>query len=129
MKTDLRILLEAWENAAIVGVTFLGLILSKVASGWFALRLAGFGNKKGLCAGLMTVPQLSATLAAAAVALQLDMIGTVFFNAIVCLSILTTIPVPSLVKLLIVKGNIEFDRVEDRLSGLMPGEDIDEDTL
>lgn len=129
MKTDLHILLEAWESAAIVAATFFGLVLSKTASGWFALRLAGFSNKKGLCAGLMTIPQLSATLAAAAVALQLNMISTVFFNAIVCLSILTTIPVPSLVKLLIVKGNIQFDLVEDRLGGFVPSDDIDEDTI
>ncbi|MBU4012411.1 MAG: hypothetical protein KJ550_02985, partial [Proteobacteria bacterium] len=99
------------------------------ASGWLAMRLAGFGDKKGLCAGLMTVPQLSATLAAAAVALQLQMIGPAFFNAIVCLSIFTTIPVPTLVKLLIVKGNIRFDQVEENLTELVPETAIEEDTL
>lgn len=117
MKTNLGILFAAWENAAIVVVTLVGLIASKVGSGWLALRLSGFSHKKGLCAGLMTVPQLSATLAAAAVALQLQMIGPEFFNAIVCLSIFTTIPVPTLVKLLIVKGRIRFDQVEDHLFG------------
>ncbi|MCG2831288.1 MAG: cation:proton antiporter [Desulfobacteraceae bacterium] len=129
MKTDLRVLLAAWENTAIVGVTVLGLVVSKTASGWLAMRLAGFGDKKGLCAGLMTVPQLSATLAAAAVALQLQMIGPAFFNAIVCLSILTTIPVPTLVKLLIVKGNIRFDQVEENLTELVPETTIEEDTV
>ena len=108
MRTDLRVLTSAWENAAIVGATVVGLLGSKVISGWLAMRLSGFGNKKGVCAGLMTVPQLSATLAAAAVALQLQMISATFFNAIVCLLILTTVPVPTLVKLLIVKGNIQF---------------------
>ena len=117
MKTDLRILFTAWENAVIVLATVFGLVLSKVGSGWLALRLAGFTNKKGLCAGLMTVPQLSATLAAATVALELQMIGPEFFNAIVCLSIATTIPVPTLVKLLIAKGNIRFDRIEDQFAG------------
>jgi hypothetical protein len=78
------------------------------------------------------VPQLSATLAAAAVALQLQMISSTFFNAIVCLSILTTVPVPTLVKLLILKGNIKFDNVEDQLAAL--GEDVasqsvEEDTI
>ncbi|HOD84226.1 MAG TPA: cation:proton antiporter [Phycisphaerae bacterium] len=121
MKTDLRILFAAWENAAIVLVTLGALIASKVGSGWLALRLAGFTNKKGLCAGLMTVPQLSATLAAATVAVQLQMIGPEFFNAIVCLSVVTTIPVPTLVKLLIVKGNIQFDQAEDLLGpGISP---------
>ncbi|MBU4099919.1 MAG: hypothetical protein KKH20_00900, partial [Proteobacteria bacterium] len=71
----------------------------------------------------------SATLAAAAVALQLQMIGQAFFNAIVCLSIFTTIPVPTLVKLLIVKGNIRFDQVEENLTELVPETAIEEDTV
>ncbi len=129
MKTDLRVLASAWSSAAIVGTTFLGLTISKISSGWLALRLSGFSNKKGLCAGLMTVPQLSATLAAAAVALQLDMINATFFNAIVCLSILTTIPVPTLVKLLIAKGKITFDQVEEQVAELIQVDDVDEDTL
>jgi Kef-type K+ transport system membrane component KefB len=130
MKTDLRVLLAAWENIAIAGATLLGLVLSKVGSGWLAMRLSGFGNKKGVCAGLMTVPQLSATLAAAAVALQLQMISSTFFNAIVCLSIFTTLPVPTLVKLLIVKGGIRFDQVEDNLAGMGTDErEIDEELV
>jgi Kef-type K+ transport system membrane component KefB len=130
MKTDLRVLLAAWENVAIAGVTLLGLVLSKIGSGWLAMRLSGFSHKKGICAGLMTVPQLSATLAAAAVALQLQMISSAFFNAIVCLSIFTTLPVPTLVKLLIVKGGIRFDQVEDGLAdALAVDNDIDEDLV
>jgi Kef-type K+ transport system membrane component KefB len=77
----------------------------------------------------MTVPQLSATLAAAAVALQLQMISETFFNAIVCLSILTTIPVPSLVKYLIVRGNIQFTEASEQVAALMPEDNIDEDTI
>jgi len=112
MKTNLPILFSAWNNAAIVLATLFGLVLSKVASGWLAMRLSGFDNKKGLCAGLMTVPQLSATLAAATVALQLHMITEPFFNAIVCLSIFTTVPVPTLVRLLIIKGKIKWQEAE-----------------
>lgn len=129
MKTDLKILTTAWSSAAIVSATFFGLVISKVSSGWLAMRLSGFSHMKGLCAGLMTVPQLSATLAAAAVALQLQMITETFFNAIVCLSVLTTIPVPTLVKLLIVKGEIKFDQVEEKVASLMQEPDIDEDTI
>jgi Kef-type K+ transport system membrane component KefB len=113
MKTDMGILFSAWENSAIVLATVVGLVVSKVGSGWLAMWLSGFTHKKGLCAGLMTVPQLSATLAAAAVALELDMIRPEFFNGIVCLSIATTIPVPMLVHLLITKGNIQFDEIWD----------------
>lgn len=130
MKTDLGVLLHAWENVAIAGATLAGLVASKVGSGWLAMRLSGFTNEKGICAGLMTVPQLSATLAAAAVALQLQMISSAFFNAIVCLSIFTTLPVPTLVKLLIVKGRIRFDQVEDKVADLLPvNSDVDEDLV
>lgn len=129
MKTDLRIVFAAWENAALVSMTLIGLIASKVLSGWLAMRLAGFTHKKGLCAGLMTVPQLTATLAAAAVALRLDMMGPEFFNAIVVLSIGTTLPVPSLVKLLIVKGNIRFDTTADRVQMGLPVPEIEEELV
>ncbi len=129
MKTDLRILFHAWESLALVSATFFGLVLSKVGSGWLAMRFSGFSHSKGLCAGLMTVPQLSATLAAAAVALQLQMISAEFFNAIVCLSLLTTIPVPTLIKLLILKLNIKFDHVEDRIEAMLPEPDLDEDLV
>jgi Kef-type K+ transport system membrane component KefB len=130
MKTDLRVLISARENIAIAAATLIFLVASKIGSGWLAMKLAGFSGKKGLCAGLMTVPQLSATLAAAAVALQLHMISSAFFNAIVCLSIFTTLPVPTLVKLLIIKGNIRFDQVEEDLSGFMTADDeIEEDLV
>ncbi len=127
MRTDLSILFSAWENSAIVIATVVGLVVSKVGSGWVAMRLSGFTNKKGLCAGLMTVPQLSATLAAAAVALELEMIGPEFFNAIVCLSIATTIPVPMLVHLLITKGKIQFDEVRDILPEPVNDIELEED--
>lgn len=115
MKSDLSVLAETRENFLITLLTVAGLVGSKVFSGWAGLRLAGFTHKKSLCAGLMTVPQLSATLAAAAVAVELNLLTPVFFNAIVVLSIVTTLPVPVLVRLLIVKGRIQFDSVDDRL--------------
>jgi len=129
MQTNLRIVFSAWENTAIVTMTLVGLILSKTFSGWLALRLSGFGNKKALCAGLMTVPQLSATLAAATVALQLHMIGPEFFNAIVVLSICTAIPFPPLVKFFVAKGNIRFDAPEDKLTGTVETPPIEEELV
>ncbi len=120
MKSDLSILTEAWENTLIMILTLVGLVGSKVFSGWLGLFLAGFSHKKSICAGLMTVPQLSATLAAAAVALELELLTPRFFNAIVFLSIATTIPVPILVRLMITKGKIRFDQVEDSLGSILP---------
>jgi Kef-type K+ transport system membrane component KefB len=82
----------------IVVLTVLGLIVSKVGSGYIALRTCGFNSPQGLAAGLMTVPQLSATLAAAAIGKESGILSPEFFNAIVILSIVTTLPVPSLVR-------------------------------
>ncbi|MBP5226627.1 MAG: cation:proton antiporter [Kiritimatiellae bacterium] len=114
-----KVLLESWGNISIALWTVIGLVGSKVFSGWLALRLSGFSHMKGLCAGLMTVPQLSATLAAAAVALDLKMLDDNFFNAIVVLSMVTTIPVPMLVRVLIYKCHITFDQAKEMI-GLAP---------
>ena len=117
MKTDLAVLISAWENMAIVALTFMGLVGSKMFSGWLAMYLAGFGHKKGFCAGLMTVPQLSATLAAATIGLEYQIIDYAFFNAIVCLSILTTLPVPTLLKVAIDSWKISFESPDESMEG------------
>jgi Kef-type K+ transport system membrane component KefB len=109
MKTDLRVLLAGWEGLTITLVTVATLVAGKIGSGWLALRLVGFDSRRSFLAGLMTVPQLSATLAAAAVALELGMLTPVFFNAIVGLSVLTTIPVPTLVRYLIHRWQVRFE--------------------
>ncbi len=98
-------------NIAVILLTVGGLAVSKIASGWLAMRLSGFGNLKGLCAGLMTVPQLSATLAAAAVGKSLGMLDDNFFNAVIIMSIVTTLPIPNLVRLVIARGKLQFEDV------------------
>ena len=127
MDTDILALVRARENLAIVLFTVIGLVVSKLGSGWLAMRLAGFTRPKSVCAGIMTIPQLSATLAAAAVGLELGIIGANWFNAVVVLSIVTTIPVPILVKVVIRRGKIVFDSVEDRIGKRKTIEDIDQD--
>ncbi len=101
-------LFESAGNISIIVLTVVGLVGSKVFSGWLALRLCGFSNLKGLCAGVMTVPQLSATLAAAAIGKELGMLDNNFFNAIVVLSIVTTLPVPNIVRWLIEHYQLKF---------------------
>ena len=108
MKTDLRMLFDSVNNLSIILLTVGGLVGSKVFSGWLALRLCGFSHLKGLCAGVMTVPQLSATLAAAAIGKDLGMLDNHFFNAIIVLSIVTTLPVPNLVRWLIEHYHLKF---------------------
>ena len=82
MQTDFRAFGDA-GNWLIILFTVIGLVGSKVFSGWLAMRVSGFSGTQGLCAGLMTVPQLSATLAAAAIGKDLGMIDNNFFNAII----------------------------------------------
>lgn len=108
MQTNLRIVFNSVGNLEIILLTVVGLVGSKVFSGWLAMRCSGFDNPEGLCAGMMTVPQLSATLAAAAVGKNLGMLDENFFNAIVVLSIVTTLPVPNIVRWIIEHYHLTF---------------------
>ena len=81
-------------------------------SGFTAMRLCGFNNAQGVAAGLMTVPQLSATLAAAAIGKDMGLLGDDFFNAIIILSIVTTLPIPSLVRLVLSCNQKSFEENE-----------------
>ena len=107
METDFAAF-KGGSNFMIVFLTIAGLVISKIGSGYGAMRLSGFSRSQGLAAGLMTVPQLSATLAAAAIGKEIGLLDGKFFNAIIILSIITTLPVPSLVKLVISKGKDNF---------------------
>ena len=97
MKTDFRVFREP-GSAGIVALTVAILVGTKILSGYAAMRLSGFHDRAGLAAGLMTVPQLSATLTAAAIGKSLGILDEQFFNAIIILSIVTTLPIPNLVR-------------------------------
>ena len=114
MDTDLRVF-NSVGNLQILLFTIIGLVASKVFSGLLAMKLSGYSTAKGFCAGLMTVPQLSATLAAAAVGKDLGMLDDHFFNAIVILSIVTTLPIPSLVRGIIYGKKLTFDPVKEEV--------------
>ena len=111
MKTDLSVIFGSVTNLEIILFTVVGLTVSKIFSGWLGMRITGFGNAKGLCAGLMTVPQLSATLAAAAIGKDLGMLDDNFFNAIIILSIATTLPIPSIVRWIIDHTHMTFTTI------------------
>ena len=109
----------------IILLTVSGLVLSKIGSGYTAMRMSGFSRSQGLAAGLMTVPQLSATLAAAAIGKEIGLLDGKFFNAIIVLSIITTLPIPSLVKLVISKGKDNFGDPEDvQLPGVVKDDNL-----
>ena len=128
MATDFSAFVST-NNLQIVLLTVIGLITSKLFSGWLSLRLTGFCNAEGLCAGFMTVPQLSATLAAAAIGKSLNMLDSNFFNAIIILSIVTTLPVPSIVRTIIRKNNLQFKQVSKDEAFQGPADTEDEDEI
>ena len=112
MKTDFHAFSQS-GNLPIMLFTVFGLVVSKVLSGIIAMKLSGFSNSASLSAGLMTVPQLSATLAAAAIGKDLGILDTQFFNTIIILAVVTTLPIPSLVRLVIEKGKVKFEDAEN----------------
>ena len=107
MKTDFSAFTQG-TNVAIVLATVIGLVGSKLLSGYFTMRAVGFSHAPSLAAGFMTVPQLSATLAAAAVGRDLGILDGNFFNAIIILSIVTTLPIPNMVRWVISKHSAQF---------------------
>ena len=112
MKTDFSAFFQM-GNIVIVLLTVVGLVGSKVGSGFAAMKLSGYSHKASLAAGLMTVPQLSATLAAAAIGKDAGILDDRFFNAIIILSIITTLPIPSLVRAVLHYGRNEFVELDD----------------
>jgi len=112
MKTDFSAFADA-RSWNIVILTVLLLVTSKILSGYAAMRFTGFSRPAGLAAGLMTVPQLSATLAAAAIGKESGILDDTFFNAIIVLSIVTTLPVPNLVRLVVRRSKLSFPEAGD----------------
>ncbi len=104
MKTDFTVFTRPGSLSIILS-TILVLVGTKIASGFLALRLSGFRTRAGIAAGLMTVPQLSATLTAAAIGKGLGILDEQFFNAIIILSIVTTLPIPTLVRKVLFSRN------------------------
>ncbi len=109
MKSDFTMLFKSADNLLIIGLTIGGLVLSKVFSGWISMRFSGFGNAAGIVAGFMTVPQLSATLAAASIGKDMGILSENFFNAVVIMSIVTTLPIPNIVRWIIEKAHLSFE--------------------
>ena len=112
MSTDFSVFRNL-SNLNVILFTVIGLIVSKIASGYFSMRVNKFDRPASLAAGLMTVPQLSATLAAAAIGKDMGILNPVYFNAIIVLSIVTTLPVPTLVRLVLKKSSSKFRNVSN----------------
>ena len=123
MKTDFSAFSQS-GNLPIILFTVLGLVGSKILSGFIAMKLSGFGSAASLSAGLMTVPQLSATLAAAAIGKDLGILDTQFFNTIIILAVVTTLPIPSLVRMVVEKGKVAFENADAEAPRVVKDEEL-----
>jgi Kef-type K+ transport system membrane component KefB len=92
--TDLTVFLQVGGALALVTAIVLGLMISKILSGYFASRLINLPRKAALFVGFSTTPQVSTSLAAAFTAFQLGLIDVNLQTSIVILSIVTVVLAP-----------------------------------
>jgi len=100
MQTDLSVFLLE-RSVLLTYFIVIGLISSKIVSGWIGGRLIKFSGKESLLIGVSTVPQLSTTLATAFAALEFGILNQEIITSLVVLSIVTTLAVPLTIKLII----------------------------
>jgi Kef-type K+ transport system membrane component KefB len=86
------------SSVVLISVVVFGLILSKIISGFIGGKVYNFSNKESLFIGFSTTPQLSTSLAAAFVALELGLLNSEIVSALIVLSIVTTLLSPLLIK-------------------------------
>jgi len=100
MQTNLSVFLLE-RSVLLTYFIVIGLISSKIVSGWIGGRLIKFSGKESLLIGVSTVPQLSTTLATAFAALEFGLLNQEIITSLVVLSIVTTFAVPLAIKLII----------------------------
>jgi Kef-type K+ transport system membrane component KefB len=94
IETDLTVFLTLGNALALVITITLGLVISKILSGYLAGRLIKLDRKKAFFVGFSTIPQVSTSLAAAFTAYQLGLIDANLQTSIVILSIVTVLLAP-----------------------------------
>jgi Kef-type K+ transport system membrane component KefB len=93
--------LFAPRDALITGLIVVSLIASKSASGFLGARLLGFPSRISLGTGVMTIAQMSTTLATASLALNYGIFTEDILAALVVMSIVTIVIAPLLTKLIL----------------------------
>jgi len=86
-------------DALVTGLIVISLIVCKSVSGFLGARLIGFPSRVSLGMGVMTIAQMSTTLATASLALKYGIFTEDILAALVVLSIVTIIIAPLLTKL------------------------------
>lgn len=100
MQTNLSVFLLE-RSVLLTYFIVIGLISSKIVSGWIGGRLIKFSGKESLLIGVSTVPQLSTTLATAFAALEFGLLNQEIITSLVILSIVTTFAAPLAIKLIV----------------------------
>ncbi len=81
----------------------LGLIVSKIFSGYISARLSKMSNRESMVFGIVSTSQLTTTLAASYAAFEMGLLTSELLTAILILSIVTTIFAPLFLRFLFVK--------------------------
>ena len=100
MSTNIATLFSPGD-ALLTGLIVVSLIASKSASGFLGARLLGFPSRISLGMGVMTIAQMSTTLATASLALNYGIFTEDILAALVVLSIVTIVIAPLLTKLIL----------------------------
>lgn len=95
--TNFRVLLSP-ENVLLAGLVVCSLIASKVFGGFLGARLAKFPSKTSLGMGIVTIPQMSTTLATASLAVEYGIFSEELLTSLVIMSIITIILGPLLTR-------------------------------
>ncbi len=111
MTTNIRSL-SASGDALLTCLIVVSLIISKSVSGFLGARLAKFPSKVRLGIGLMTVPQMSTTLATASIAAAYGIFSEGLLASLVVLYLVTIIFAPFLTRLTLRRGEQKPSRFE-----------------
>lgn len=98
-QTDLSAFNGASGSIILISSIVIGSILSKLISGYIAARISGFEPSESKLISASSTPQLSTTLAIAFTASTMGLISPEVTTALICLSIVSTLVGPALIKL------------------------------
>jgi Kef-type K+ transport system membrane component KefB len=110
-QTRIQSILEV-KNLAILLLIFVLMTIAKLGSGYLALQKLGYKKLESIFGGLMTVPRLGTTLIAANLGKAMNIINEEVYTSIVIVAIITTLPVPIILKFLAEKFNMKFHLLE-----------------
>jgi Kef-type K+ transport system membrane component KefB len=109
MELDIGILFSFNSLSLIAPVLIIGAILSKLASGYVAGKIAGLSKKSSLVFGSISTTQLTTTLAVTYAAASLGLLDSLLVSSIVVLALISTFVGPMLAKKFGEKAEKEFE--------------------